>query len=109
MSEVDHGYKLACDLLVHAVCRNRTAEHQISFNGVTDRLVCEYAREVRMHHNISVSRVRIYALCFFHKVFIKHIYAAEKLLGGGEYFGEESASAEYFIKFNIRTVLGLGG
>ena len=27
VSEVDHGYKLACDLLVHAVRRDRTAEH----------------------------------------------------------------------------------
>ena len=76
---------------------------------MTDRLVREYSREVRMHHDISVSRVSIYAISFFHKVFIKHIYAAEKLIGGGKYFGEESAPAEYFIKFNICSVLGFGG
>ena len=62
-----------------------------------------------MHHDISVSRVRIYAISFFHKVFIKHIYAVEKLIGGGKYLGEESTPAEYFIKLNICAVLGLGG
>ena len=76
---------------------------------MTDRFVREYAREVRMHHNVSVSRISIYALRLFHKIFVKYIYASEKFIGGGEYFGEESAPAEYFIKLNICSVLGLGG
>ena len=89
--------------------RNGAAEHKIRFNRVTDCLMGEYARKVRVHNNISVACVGVYTLCFFHQAFIEKIYSAEKLVGGGENLRKEAAPAEDLIQLDICAVLCLCG
>jgi len=109
MSNIYQADLLAGDLLAEHWSAHRAGFHEIGFNGMSDSLMRQDARQVRIEDNGLDARLGIHTLSLQDQLLVLVFELAEQVFGVRELGQEVAIAAQNLVKFHGLAVFILGG